>query len=234
MKNNIDFLPEDYLEKKSQRRTNIVCLFLFLLVVAGVGGGFLFTERQQSSLKQKVAEINQKMVRAGDSLKQLDDLEKKKKEMMEKAAISAMLMEPVPRSLLLATITNDLPDSVSLVDYKMICKVLKDKSTNIRSRNKKARKSKKKTEAAKPAAPPKTETTIELTGLAPTDLEVAKLIANLNKSPLFSQVNLKLSEEHKFANEVMRRFQLLVILDPEAQASNKDVEMARHKHISGM
>ncbi|MCK5270577.1 MAG: PilN domain-containing protein [Sedimentisphaerales bacterium] len=232
MKNNIDFLPEDYLEKKSQRRTNVVCLFLFLLVVAGVGGAFLFTERQQSRLKQKVAEVNQKMVRAGEVLKQLDDLEKKKKEMMEKAAISAMLMEPVPRSLLLATITNDLPDSVSLIDYKMICKVLKDKSKNTRSRNKKARK--KKTEAAKPAAPPKTETTIEFTGLAPTDLEVAKLIANLNKSPLFSQVNLKLSEEHKFANEVMRRFQLRVILDPEARASNKDVETARHKHISGM
>ena len=234
MKNNVDFLPEDYLVRKAQRRTNIVCLFLFLLVVAGVGGGFLFTERQQGSLKQKVAEVNQKMVRASESLKQLDELEKKKKEMMEKAAISAMLMEPVPRSLLLATITNDLPERVSLVDYKMTCKVLKDKSRNTRSRNKKARGSKKKTEDAKPAPPPKTETTIEFTGLAPTDLEVAKLIANLNKSPLFSQVNLKLSEEHKFANEVMRRFQLQVVLDPEARAANKDVEMARHKHISGM
>lgn len=234
MKNNIDFLPEDYLEKKSQRRTNIVCLFLFLSVVTGVGGGFLFTERQQSRLKQKMAEVNQKMTRAGEVLKQLDELEKKKKEMMKKAAISAMLMEPVPRSLLLATVTNDLPDNVSLIDYKMICKVLKDNSRNTRSRNKKARKNKKKAKVDKLVAPPKTETTIEFTGLAPTDLEVAKLIANLNKSPLFSQVNLKLSEEHKFANEVMRRFQLLVVLDPEARASNKEVETARHKHISGM
>ena len=97
-----------------------------------------------------------------------------------------------------------------------------------------SRSKKKKTEAAKPAAPPKTETTIEFTGLAPTDLQVAKLIANLNKSPLFSQVNLKLSEEHKFANEVIRRFQLQLVLDQDARASNKDVEMARHKHISGM
>ena len=234
MKNNIDFLPEDYLEKKSQRRTNIVCLFLILLVVAGVGGGFLFTERQQGNLKQKVAEVNQKMVRASESLKQLDELEKKKKEMMEKAAISAMLMEPVPRSLLLATITNDLPERVSLIDYKMTCKVLKTSSRNSRSRNKRSRGKKKKTEAAKPAPPPKTETTIDFTGLAPTDLEVAKLIANLNKSSLFSQVNLKLSEEHKFANEVIRRFQLRLVLDQDARASNKDVEMAQHKHISGM
>jgi len=234
MKNNVDFLPEDYLEKKAQRRTNIVCLFLFLLVVAGVGGAFLFTERQQGSLKQKVAEVNQKMLRASESLKQLDELEKKKKEMMEKAAISAMLMEPVPRSLLLATITNDLPERVSLVDYKMTCKVLKDNSRNSRSRNKRGRNKKKNTEAAKPAPPPKTETAIDFTGLAPTDLEVAKLIANLNKSSLFSQVNLKLSEEHKFANEVIRRFQLRLVLDQDARASNKDVEMTQHKHISGM
>ena len=233
MKENIDFLPEDYLDKKAQRRTNMFCLFLFLLVVAGVGTVFLLTERKQSLLKEKVADINQKMARASEALKQLDVLEKKKAEMMTKASISAMLMEPVPRSLLLALITNDLPARVSLTEYALTSREIFDRSNQASSRNKKARRS-VKSAPEKPALPPKRETKIDFTGLAPTDLEVAQLIANLNESKLFSEVNLVFSAEHEYANEIMRRFQIQVILDPAAQAGNKDVEMARRKHISGM
>ena len=35
----VDFLPEDYIEKKAQQRANVICLCLFLVVLAGVGCG---------------------------------------------------------------------------------------------------------------------------------------------------------------------------------------------------
>jgi len=235
MKNKVDFMPEDYLEKKAQRRTNIVCLFLFLVVVAGVGGGFLYTEREQSSLKEKVAKVNGEMLQANEALKQLDTLEEKKTEMATKAAISAMLMEPVPRSLLLATITNCLPARVSLIEYALVSKEVINNTPQVRSRNKKARtqNTEKKSEADA-FVPPQMETKIELTGIAPTDLEVAKLISNLNESSLFAQVNLQMSEEYEYADETVRRYKLMLILNPQARASNKDVEMARRQHVQGM
>ena len=90
-----------------------------------------------------------------------------------------------------------------------------------------------KQEEAEPETP-KLETTIEIAGLAPTDMQVARYIESLNESDLFKQVNLVLSEEKTIKEEMLRHFKLLIQLDPEAQASEEDVMMARKKMISGM
>ena len=75
---------------------------------------------------------------------------------------------------------------------------------------------------------------IALSGLASTDIDVAQLIANLNKSALFEQVNLILSEEFSDDDEILRHFKLMIALSPNAKVSQDDVELARSRHISGM
>ncbi len=242
MSNKVNFLPEDYVEKKAQHRTNVICLVLFLLVMAGVAGGFLITDKKQEEIDKCAADMNQQMVQANNSLKQMELLEKKKQTMMQKASISASLMEPVPRSLLLATITNNLPTGVSLLDYSLDTKTT---AVNSKTEDKNAAKTRDKRRAAskKKADEPEEEkqviqqlyeTKVELSGLAPSDMQVAQLIANLNKCLLFSQVNLVFSEENTVNEEVLRKFRLMIMLDPKAKASESDVEMARNNHISGM
>jgi Tfp pilus assembly protein PilN len=235
----VDFLPEDYIEKKAQQRANVICLCLFLVVLAGVGCGFAITEKRQGRIDNRVEEVSAQMRKASESLKQLDVLEGKRTEMMKKASISASLMEPVPRSLLLATTTNDLPTGVSLTEFKLVSKDAKPKSTtgkSSRSRNKKSR----RTSSAKGGSnqtivePVKWQTTIEIVGISPTNMQVAGLIANLNKSSLFAEVNLIYSEEHVLQEENVRKFKLEVILNPEARASEADVQMAREKVVEGM
>ena len=121
------------------------------------------TEKRQAELKQKAAQINDRMVRASQALKQVEQLEKQKKQMMVKANISAELMEPVPRSLLLATVTNALPTGVSLVDYKMTCKEIKPTATasTSKSRSKKSRTRQKAPTEEKAPTLSKVETEIE-------------------------------------------------------------------------
>jgi len=178
------------------------------------------------------------MLQVSDSLKQLELVETKRKEMMQKASISASLMEPVPRSLLLATITNALPPNVSLVNYKLSSKVASEKSSKKKavSRNKKRKKKKKKkNDEQKPVVKAsKWETKIEIEGLALNDLQVAQLIANLNGSHLFKQVNLVFSEEHNINEELLRHFKVMVMLDPDVRASEEDVTLARQKGVRGM
>jgi len=235
----VDFLPEDYIEKKAQQRANIICLCLFLVVLAGVGCGFAITEKRQGRIDNRVEEVSAQMHKASESLKQLDVLEGKRTEMMKKASISASLMEPVPRSLLLATTTNDLPTGVSLTEFKLVSKNAKPKLTtgkSSRSRNKKARRtsSAKTGSGANSIEPVTWQTTIEIIGISPTNMQVAGLIANLNKSLLFAEVNLIYSEEHVLQEENVRKFKLEVILDPKARASEADVQMAREKVVEGM
>jgi len=237
MTQKIDFLPDDYIEKKLQQRTNVICLILLLLVVAGVGAGFFIIEKKQQKIKKREFSINQEMAQAGHSLQQLELLESKKKEMLTKAQTSAMLMESVPRSLLMAIITNDLPGGVSLASYELKTKEIANQNTNSKKdlRNKrKIRDQKGETDQPEAQLPHKIDTTIELTGLAPTDKEVSQFIANLNTSELFRQVNLTFTEEYKLDNEIMRRFELVITLDPVARASEKDVILAQKKHITGM
>ena len=43
--NELSFLPDDYLERKAQRRTNAICAVLFLVVMCAIGSAFTYTER---------------------------------------------------------------------------------------------------------------------------------------------------------------------------------------------
>jgi hypothetical protein len=243
MSDKINFLPEDYMDRKAQHRTNIICLGLFCLVMAGVAGGFVITEKRQAVVDEQARRINNEMLQASESLKQLEVLENQKKLMMQKASTSASLMESVPRSLLIATVTNNLPTGISLTDYQLTRK--EDTARNAKaipaSRNKKeaaaaadgaADKTDKNKDQEPAATPP--VTSFELTGIATSDLQVAAMIASLNQCPLFQQVNLVFAEEFKDEEEMLRKFKVMVVLDPKARASESDVEMARHVHVTGM
>lgn len=230
MSHQIDFLPEDYLEKKSQKRTNIICLFLFVIVAAGVGTAFLLTEQRNHAVEVASQAMNTKMAHASKALKQFELLETKKKQMNDKAAISAILIEPVPRSLLLATITNDLPAGMSLLEFTLASKEIMPK---VIPSKKKSRKIKKDT-VKKVVAPKCYETIIEVIGLAYTDLEVATLIANLGRSFLFDQVTPIFTEVHEIDEVVMRRFKLRISLDPTIRADKESVELVQKSHITGL
>lgn len=233
----IDFLPDDYIEKRAQRHTNFVCLIVFVLVTIGLGAGFFVLERRQGHLEAEVAKINAEMLKAGEALEQLEVLEKQKKQMMQKASISAALMEPVPRTLLIATVTNALPSGTSLVEYKLKTKEhIANAGTATHNNRKKRNAGKKPEKDDTPTAPPKYETTIELTGIAPTDLEVSALIGKLSKSLLLGQVNLTSSQEHKLddGGVVVRYFKLALELDSKARASQDDVRFARRQRVHGM
>ncbi len=232
----VDFLPEDYMDKKAQQRTNVICLLLFFLVMAGVAFGVVMTEKRQKAMNAREEEVKRRYVKATEDLKQMEVLEQKKEQMMQKATVSASLMEQVPRSLLIALITNDLPSGLSLVEYELKSKVVKSaaapKSRAV-SRNKRVKKGEVE-DSKEEGNSEKLDTQLEIEGLAHSDLQVADLIANLNQSSLFSQVNLLFSEEYEEKDVLLRRFRLMVELHPEAKASASDVEMARSLHVTGM
>jgi hypothetical protein len=119
-------------------------------------------------------------------------------------------------------------------DVKSQAKTSKGRTT--RSRNKKSRRiTGTKGEKDKQTIEPiKWETTIEITGISPTDMQVSGLMGNLKKSTLFAEVNLVYSEEHEVLEENVRKFKLEVILNSEARASEEDVQMARKQVIQGM
>ena len=119
MADNMSFLPEDYIEKKIARRTNIVCMALFLVVMGGVIGWYFVTSIRGSEVRDLQKQVNASFEEAAQRLEQLEKLQAHKQKMIQKAEVTSVLVERVPRSLVLAELINHMPIQLSLTNLDM-------------------------------------------------------------------------------------------------------------------
>jgi hypothetical protein len=158
-------------------------------------------------------------------------LEGQKAAMISKANETAMLMERVPRSYLLGIVTNALPTNTALVQYDLDIKAILSKEMIEKSRAAAAGAKPTKYAAGvqgRTEAPPAV-VTMEVTGLAGTDVDVARFIANLARNPLIASVDLVYSEEKMVDKTLVREFRVRMELRPNADAIDAAGEDGRRK-----
>ncbi len=228
---NINFVPDDYIQSNESRRANLMCLVLFSVVMAALGGSSVAIRIRQRACSAQEALVNAKMAQMEESIKKFEDLQTKRKEMMRTALTTAELLEPVPRSVLLASLTNNLPPGVSLVRLDMIQKEAPKAAAD--------KAAKTKYEAAqdkgggeldgKLSAERSLETRMEIEGLAPSDLQVAAYIEHLGNSLLLGDVALVESKEKKVEDTTFRQFKLTAMLSREVHLTKEDVDQIRAK-----
>ena len=176
--------------------------------------------------------INAKMSRMQQALTQFEQLQVKREEMMKSAITIAELLEPVPRSILLATLTNNLPPGASLLDLDITQTDpgSPDSTSNKKKSNYQAAKA---TTTAKDASTESPEhrliTSIDITGIAMTDLQVAAYIKQLDDSPLMEQVALIESQEHKVDDNVYRKFHLKAQMCKDIHLTPAEVDGIRKR-----
>ncbi|HBS28306.1 MAG TPA: hypothetical protein DEB06_02390 [Phycisphaerales bacterium] len=226
------FLPEDYLERRVERRTNLFSLTLFAVVMAGVVGAFLVTHRQWNDVRRYQEAINVRYSQAAKEIEQLKTLEKQKNELLEKAEVTTALIERVPRSILLADIINRMPTDVTMLDFELKSKrgtkvvsraQAADKAAptknNVAARTAPNAKGAKGAPTPKPeAVAPSFETRLTLIGVTKTHENVARFGAALQQSGLLSQVELIFSEKTQIQNQEMNRFRFEANLRKDADA----------------
>lgn len=226
--NELSFLPDDYLERKAQRRTNAICAVLFLIVMVAIGSTFTITERAVREVEREHEQVEKEYTEAAKRIQLVQQLQDKQRRMAQQAELAASLLEKVPRSFLLAEITNALPAGVSLLDLNMESR-LKVASQVTGSSAKQAFEQKKssasaadaKKKAAESAAPaPKVfDVTLKISGVAYTDVQVAMFITKLNQSKFLQDVNLLISDQFKLNEEQVRKFQIEARLNPQAEVN---------------
>jgi Tfp pilus assembly protein PilN len=218
--NELSFLPDDYMERKLQRRTNVICAMLFFIVMLTIGSAFTITERSVRQVEKEHEQIEQEYTEAAKRIQLVQQLQDKQRRMAQQADLAASLLEKVPRSHMLAEITNGLPVGVSLLDFIMESKLRAQPQAPVKSafEAKKAETDAKKKNAPPPPQIKAYDVTMKITGVATTDVQVAQFISRLNQSPLLKDVNLVISDEYRQADEShLRRFQLEASLDPKAE-----------------
>ena len=142
--------------------------------------------------------------------------------------MTAELLEPVPRSIILASLTNNLPSGVSLLSFG-----LEEKETQIyqpASKNTAGSRYNKTNAKAAVAAPEKTITTnLQIKGNAPSDIQVAGFISRLSDAILFDDVSLVESKEIEIEKIKYREFRLKAVIHPNLALTKEDIDEIRKK-----
>jgi Tfp pilus assembly protein PilN len=219
------FLPEDYLQKRAERRTNLLALSLFSVVTIGVIGAFLVTNRQWHDVKHYQEAINVRYAQAAKDIEQLKQLEEQKAQLLQKAELTTALIERVPRSVLLAELINRLPTDVTLLELEARSTRLAeppppqapDKGRQPMKTDKSGRAVRAGAAETRPEiAPPRFLTKLAIIGVTTTHNSVADYVSNLQTCALLSAVELKFSEKTIIENREMNRFRIEAELRPEA------------------
>ncbi len=229
---NINFVPDDYVQGNESRRANLMCLVMFSVVMAVLGGSFVMIKVRQGACKAEEALVNAKMARMQESIKKFEELQTKRKEMMRTALTTAELLEPVPRSVVLASLTNSLPAGVSLLKVGLVQKEL-NKSAQASAPKTRYQAAQDQQASPEPevrvSAEKQLETHLEIEGVSPSDLQVAAYIERLGSSVLMTNVALVESKEKKVDSTSFRQFKLTAMLRPEVHLTKEDVEAIKSK-----
>ena len=246
----INLLPDDYLKRRGQRRSNIVCMALFAVVLAGVIGANAVTSQSERHTLQIRDRVNDEYAQATKLIQHMQSLGTKRAVMVQKGQVTASLVERMPRSTVLGTVVTACPEGVSLTEVSLLCKAKKSNSSPSSSRGRRRGSKKLSTSSRKAGGAGAVEVGMTIAGLAKTDTQVAKFIANLAASrPLIKDVNLVFSQEKlvvrantnktdvdKDAKVLVREFEVKLQLAPEADALEMVktvIERARAKGRTG-
>jgi len=221
--NELSFLPDDYLERKARRRTNAICAVLFCVVISAIGGAFTVTEKAMREIEAQYAQVQDQYANAAKRIEQVQQMQDKQRKMAQQAELTAGLLEKVPRSFILAELTNGIPEGVSLLDFRLDSIVQSGPppkpKTAFELRQAQVNAQSGILNIPTPQAK-QYDVTMRINGVATTDDLVGDFIGSLSKSRMFNDVNLLYTEEFKSAEDKdvkMRKFQIELKLDPRAQ-----------------
>jgi Tfp pilus assembly protein PilN len=228
---NINFVPDDYIQSNESRRANLMCLILFSVVIAALAGSFVTIRIRQRACMADEEMVNARMARMEESIKKFEEIQARRKEMMRTALTTAELIEPIPRSVVLASLTNNLPPGVSLVKLDLIQS--QERARNTQERTPRTRYQASQGRPAEPesraSAERMLETRMSIEGIAPSDLQVAAYIEYLGNSILLENVALIESKERKMQDTAFRQFKLTAMLSKGVHLTKEDIDEIRSK-----
>lgn len=227
----VDFLPNEYVQQRDTSRVNLLYLILLCAVMAGIGVTFSFIKLRQRSVQKELASITVSMSKARDQMELVEQLQAKGKGLMKTASITTGLPDVVPRTIILACLTNSLPDGVSLLNLKIsdkavVAAVVEEKS---KTQYQAASAALAKSSENDAASVRLVNTFIDITGIAPSDIEVAKYIANIGNSFLLDSVGLVESKEHVIDEVKFRQFKLQAVMNRREKLTSDEVRKLRSK-----
>ncbi len=209
-------------------RANLLMLTLFSVVLAAVLGAFVVTNQKWNRLRDRQASVDEQFIEAAKQIEELKKLESHRASMMEKAEITAALIEKVPRWALLAEIALRMKDDMMLSDVQLKSKRLdppvtpkappppvKSLAGKSAAAGKQAANAPKTDEKPKVSAP-KFDYTLTIKGAAKRNNDIADFLTSLKDSPVLTRVELTFIREQKRSDQELREFEITAVVRADA------------------
>ena len=214
----VGFLPEEYLVKRRERRTNVMAVALFITVMASVAIAFVVTDRNWHDVRTARVMVNEQFVLASDQIQAMEAYEVRVGKMLEKAHVAVGLLDAVPKSILMAEVIRRMPEGLSFLRFEFKTNEIKSvrpKAPAVRSIASSSSRSEVKEEKNK-YEPRRWTSQVEIEGLAPTDQEVSRFIDAMVDLKLISRVRLEYSREKEIGEQTMREYRIVMTIGPNA------------------
>ncbi len=219
----INFVPDDYIQNSQSRRTNMMYIVLFSLLMVALGSVFMTIKVRQRASDIMEKRIDAQLAQKREDIARIEQIQSKRKQILKTALTTVDLLEPVPRSVLLALLTNNLPPGASFLKLSLVQRESKRKTVTASSNYEKAKDEKAKASRPRVSKEKLLDTLIDIEGVAPSDLQVAFYIENLNNSYLLDNVTLVESKEHKIKGTTFRQFKLKAMLRRDAYITDERI-----------
>jgi len=233
------FLPEDYVQRKAEGRANIIGLTLFCAVMGTVVAAFFVTNRSWKTVHDEREAIAVQYTAAEPEIELLIKLEERKEQMLQKAEIVTALIEPVPRSILMAELVTRMPEDMTLLTVDLQGRRVADAAPTKNEGDKRSRRASARGRKAGSLGgtrtgasaeegettkilPPRYQYTLTLTGVTPANGDIADYLDALKLSPLLRRVELHYAEAQKMKDLELRKFEISAEIDPRADARGID------------
>lgn len=246
---NINFMPDEYIQSSESNRINLLYLTLLTIVVVAFGCLVMIIKTRQQAYALEEKFINAKMDTVQQGITQSEEFHARRADMMKTAATTMELLEPVPRSVLLALLTNSLPPGASFLQLELIQKepTIAASSQDKADSKYAAEKARKKAELKSDVSKEKLlETHISIEGIAPSDIQVATYLERLGRASLLDNVELVESKEYKINSrstsaaagkdnigvnsaKTFRQFKLTAMLKKDVRLTKDDIAKMRAK-----
>lgn len=114
-----NFLPDDYLRRRRRRREMVLCASLFVAVLSAVGAAYWISGRSLRDVQQRDATMEREYCEVAARIERVRQMREQQADVVQHAELAASLLEKVPRSNILAEVTNSMPAGLWLQDFSL-------------------------------------------------------------------------------------------------------------------
>ena len=192
----VEFLPNWYPQLRRRRRVVALMAWVTVGLLAGMGSWVAVTQQKIHTRHTRLVQLDGELQRSREELKDLDNLVTFEKKLKERAQVLNKVGFHVEAARLLATLDEVMPKSASLLEVSFLTEekqpvtLVAAKAAQERDRVADRR------------------LNVRVSGIAPTDVEVADFLTKLTGKPFFEDVRMTGSMPRMEAGHMMREFEV--------------------------